>query len=132
MKKAVRMILMDPTKGILAGKRTKTGYGQGQWALFGGKPDEGESPEVAVARETEEEAGVYTDPKKYLETFDDSFGERWHVTFFVSEFEGTPKLNKKEHSEFIYITPDNIDELDIAFNHRQILKRFFEERRLID
>jgi len=133
MKKAVRVILWDPEKGVLAGRRVKTGYGHNQWALFGGKPDGEESLAEAARREVKEEVGVDTEPKEYADVIDDGSDEPWHVTFFVSEFTGDIVLDKREHSELTYITPENIDELDIAFtNHRPVLKRFFKEKGLVN
>jgi ADP-ribose pyrophosphatase YjhB (NUDIX family) len=52
----VRAILVFDGK-VLLGKRGR-GDGQGLYALLGGKPDEGETPEQAVVREVKEESGL--------------------------------------------------------------------------
>jgi 8-oxo-dGTP diphosphatase len=48
----------DPPGEVLLGYK-KRGFGQGKYGGFGGKVENGESLEVAVLRETEEETGVH-------------------------------------------------------------------------
>ncbi len=43
---------------ILLGRRKKNGFGQGKWLGFGGKVEDGETIEQAMARECEEEANI--------------------------------------------------------------------------
>ena len=43
----------------------------GQWALPGGRIDEGESPEAAALRELHEEVGLHIAPSEVLGTLDD-------------------------------------------------------------
>jgi 8-oxo-dGTP pyrophosphatase MutT (NUDIX family) len=47
----------------------------GQWALPGGKVDDGETPEAAALREVEEELGLTLDPSQVLGRLDD-YGTR--------------------------------------------------------
>jgi 8-oxo-dGTP pyrophosphatase MutT (NUDIX family) len=56
MKKATLCFLVDDKKVCLAMK--KRGFGVGKWNGVGGKLEEGETPLMAVIRETKEEIGV--------------------------------------------------------------------------
>ncbi len=47
----------NPPERVLLGLK-KHGFGAGKWGGFGGKIEPGETPDMAAARELEEEAGV--------------------------------------------------------------------------
>jgi len=100
------VIVVDQDKFLIL-RRSKTSRGAGFWNFPGGSIEEGESPEVAGARELKEEADldVNSDNIKYV-------GElttpRLRIFFYITnEFSGTVKINK-ESDEFKWI---KIDEL---------------------
>ena len=127
MKVVTRAILLQDDK-VLLGKRAR-GYGAGQWALIGGKPDAGETLEAAIVREVNEEVGVAFEPKRFRDEVDhDPDGQAWRVLCFSGSFRGTPKPNLDEVSDIRLVGPEELDALDIAFNHRQVLKSFFASR----
>lgn len=53
----VGVLLWDRSARVLLGKRIGK-HGNGEWSLPGGKPDPGESPAEAAARELWEETGI--------------------------------------------------------------------------
>ncbi len=76
---AVALVLLPDDRGracFLITRRAKTLRAHaGQWALPGGRIDEGESPERAVERELEEETGLALDGDAVLGLLDD-YGTR--------------------------------------------------------
>jgi 8-oxo-dGTP pyrophosphatase MutT (NUDIX family) len=60
---------------LLCRRAAKMNRHAGQWALPGGKVDEGETPETAALREVEEELGLTLDPTQVLGILDD-YGTR--------------------------------------------------------
>jgi 8-oxo-dGTP pyrophosphatase MutT (NUDIX family) len=87
-----------------------------------------ESREQTIRRETKEEVGLQL---KNLVFWKDEFDNKmtpvqtWRTYFFIGGGEGKIKLDKGEISEIILINRRNFEELDIAFNHREILEEFF-------
>ncbi len=121
---------------VLIGRRVRGG-GKGKWALVGGKLDEGETPEQAVSREVKEELGVDFTPELVEILKDQISPDRaaneqypWDVYIYAGNFEGEPHFKTEEISEIDYIDAKNIDNYDLAFNHKQILKKFFDLRNL--
>lgn len=56
---------------VIVIKRAHRGRNPGQWALPGGRLDEGETPEQAALRELEEEIGVAAEQREILGRLDD-------------------------------------------------------------
>lgn len=127
MKTVTRAILVQDDK-VLLGKRAG-GHGAGQWALIGGKPDDGERPGDAIRREVREEVGVEFEPTLFSDSVSDPVhyggGDPWRVFVFVGPFRGTLNLNAAEITEVALVGADELDGYDIAFNHRDVLKEFF-------
>src|SRR3990167_6352994 len=127
--KVVRAIILNKEGKVLLGKRTQ-GRGAGGWALVVGKPEENETPEATIVREAEEELGIKFNPHFYFEETDkEPFpGEFWDVVYFQGYFAGEIMLND-ENSEVKFISFDDLENLEIAFDHKEILTRFFKQRK---
>ena len=128
---AVRAILINSEGKVMLTKRAPGGYEEGKWCLVGGKPDEGEKLEEAVARETKEEVGVIFAPSSYyaeIENPDTSSGQRWITHYFVGNTDALPtQLQDTEVSEVDFFSQVELQEIDIAFDHKDVLMQYFEE-----
>jgi 8-oxo-dGTP pyrophosphatase MutT (NUDIX family) len=125
---AVRAILLDKKGRVLLGLRAR-GIGAGQWALIGGKPDKkGESLESAVIRETQEEVGISFQPKRYREIIgpDGVTQDRWLTAYFWDQTGQTNiNLNRDEIKAADFFTLKEVFNLDVAFDHLEVICEFF-------
>lgn len=127
-KVVTRAFIENEEGAVMLGKRTK-GAGAKQWALIGGKPNEGEELSETVVREVKEETGLDFEPLYIGKIIDASFDadSPWHVYLFKGKATGELNLDLDEILEIIYVTKADIDGLDIAFNHKDLLLEFFGE-----
>ncbi len=84
----------------------------GQWALPGGRLDEGESPEAAALRELSEEVGLELDPRSILGLLDDYPTRSGYVITPVVAWAGaeTPLVPNPREVAAVYRVP--LSELD--------------------
>ncbi|OGM10036.1 hypothetical protein A2Z67_02035 [Candidatus Woesebacteria bacterium RBG_13_36_22] len=125
---ATRAIILSDNK-VLLGKRGR-GICANEYALIGGKPDEGETPEQAIVREVKEETGLnLINPVLWKEESNDRTipGQVWHTYCFIGETEGTLKLKEDEISEIKYVGRGDLESVAIAFNHKEIIAEYFEK-----
>ncbi len=105
--------------------------GANQYALVGGKPDLGETIEETVIREVQEEIGVLFKNIKFwkaeLGTTSVSKTEPCDVYYFYGGMEGSLKLDPNEILDVIYVGKDGLSDVDFAFDHKEILRQFFED-----
>ncbi len=71
-RKVALIVFYDEEKRILLQDRKKMSKLGEEWGFFGGGIDDGETPEQAVVRETEEELGYKLDDLKYVGNFKNS------------------------------------------------------------
>ncbi|WP_425342789.1 NUDIX domain-containing protein [Methanobacterium petrolearium] len=103
---------------------------QGSWAFPGGFVEYGETVEEAVLREVKEETGisieiqdllgVYSDPER------DPRGHMITVCFLATKTEGDLKADT-DAEEVSSFTPHEALEMDLAFDHHEILKDALEK-----
>lgn len=124
-----RAIIYDDQGRVLLGKRVRNG-GVGKFALIGGKPDNDETAAEAIIREVKEEVNLDFDPTPFDEMEDKlpEEPEAWLVSFFTGPARGTVKFDPEEVAEVVWVSENDLDQTDITFNHRDILKRFFAQR----
>lgn len=110
--------------GIVLIKRSNPPFG---WAIPGGFVDYGESLEKAAAREAKEETGLSLKGLKQLHTYSDpSRDPRFHTVCTVYCAKGTGKPRAGDDAADIRVAyPKELDTIDFAFNHRDILKDYF-------
>ena len=127
MKIVTRAIIINDQGKVLIGKRARNDA-IGKWALVGGKPDGDETAEKAIVREVQEELGLSFKPKLWMEEVDDNFGqgEEWKVYYFYGPAEGVLKTKPDEISEVAFVSERDLENLDIAYDHKEILKNFFQ------
>lgn len=129
MKEVCRAIIINSDGKVLLGKR-QHGLGVNLYALIGGKPEANESIEESVIREVKEEIGLDFNPSLYFEELDSVSvpGETWEVTYFTGTVSGDLKLKEDEVIDIIYISEDDLDNTPIAFDHKRILKDYFQSK----
>lgn len=112
--------------GIILVKRKNPPYG---WAIPGGFVDYGETLEQAVIREAKEETGLDIKIVRQFHTYSDPKRDPRHhtvSTIFIASADGIPKAGD-DAKEIGIFTRKNLPE-DIAFDHRQILEDYFNNR----
>ncbi len=130
-----RAILLTENDKVLLGKRVRGG-GVGKWALIGGIVEEGETPEHAVVREVEEELGIQFAPQ-FVGLVEDNIStdradneqHSWDIYIYAGTFIGTLQPKPDEISELIEVNSEELDALDIAFNHEDILHNYFANKK---
>ena len=125
---AVRSIILNKENKVLLTKRATGDFEAGKWCLPGGKPEENEDFIKAAKRETLEEIGVEIELKYYKGQInpDTSTGAKWLTQYFVGHLDEPPtQLQVEEVSEAIFFSQSELKELDIAFDHKDVLIQFF-------
>lgn len=120
-------VIIEMGGGIVLIERKNPPYG---WALPGGFVDYGESLEEAAVREAFEETSLKVRLKGQFHTYSDPKRDpRVHTitTVYIAEAEGTPKAKDDARSIGIF-TEENLPE-PIAFDHKKILKDYFQWKR---
>ncbi len=119
-------LIIECGGGIVLIKRKNPPYG---WALPGGFVDYGESLEAAAVREAKEETGLDVELVRQFHAYSDPRRDsRFHTitVVYVARAEGTPRAGDDAAGVGVF-TRDPLPE-DIAFDHRDILRDYFEKR----
>ncbi|MFQ6091796.1 MAG: NUDIX domain-containing protein [bacterium] len=119
-------IIIEVGGGVVLIKRKNPPHG---WALPGGFVDVGETVEAAAVREAREETSLDVRLKRQFHTYSDPERDPRHhsiSTVFVAEASGVPKA-ADDASEIGVFTSTDLPE-EIAFDHLQILRDYFEKR----
>lgn len=115
--------IIEINGGIVIIQRSNPPFG---WALPGGFVDYGESLEEAVTREAKEETGLDIIDFHQMHTYsapgrDPRF--QTVTTVFTAKAAGTPKAGD-DAAGIKVIDPKEIDSIDFAFDHKQVLKDY--------
>ena len=119
-------VIIETQGGIILIKRKNPPAG---WAIPGGFVDYGESLEDAVRREAKEETGLDIELIKQFHTYSDPGRDPRHHTIsviYIARAEGKPEAGDDAKEAGIF-TRDSLPE-DIAFDHRQILEDYFNNK----
>ncbi|MDD3725820.1 MAG: NUDIX hydrolase [Candidatus Ratteibacteria bacterium] len=120
-------IIIEVDDGIVLIKRKNEPYG---WALPGGFVEYGECLEDAAIREAKEETGLDIIGLTQFHTYSAPDRDPRHHTIstvFIGKGRGVLKGDDDAEDAKVF-TEDNLPE-DIAFDHRKILKDYFENRK---
>jgi ADP-ribose pyrophosphatase YjhB (NUDIX family) len=122
----VDIIIEIESKGIILIKRKNPPYG---WAIPGGFVDYGESLEEAAVREAKEETDLDVQLIKQFHTYSDPNRDPRHhtiTTVYIVKANGIPKA-QDDAIEIGIFSEMNLP-AEIAFDHRAILKDYFETK----
>jgi len=112
---------------VLLGKRTSTTRFAGMWDAFGGHLVPCEEPATALVREIEEELGIRVSGPRFLGIYEDvdptSKEVFRHYLFFVTRWQGEPRIANEEHSEIRWFTPEEADALNLAGSLKESIRR---------
>jgi len=117
-------VIIEVSGGIVLIKRKNPPYG---WAIPGGFIDYGESAEHAAKREAKEETGLDIENLRQFHTYSEPNRDpRGHTISIV--FTATAKGKPKSGDDAVDIGIFTRESLpaDIAFDHREIIKEYFE------
>lgn len=127
---AVRAIIVNDEQKIMLIKRALGTFEGGKWCLVGGKPDKDEDLDKAIARETQEEVDIQLPLNHYVEVEnpDTSTGVRWITHYFIGNSNSLPsQLDPREVTEVAFFSQTEIEELEIAFDHKDIIRQFLKK-----
>ncbi len=110
MKKIETTLLLLKKDNQILLARKKRGFGEGKYNGVGGKLEKGETPEMAMLRETKEEISVV--PTKYekvgvMEFIEFVKGEKANLIFHLyiaTEWEGTPTESEEMEPKWFSVT----------------------------
>ena len=112
---------------VLLGKRTSTTRFAGMWDAFGGHLVPCEEPATALVRELEEELGIRVSRLRFLGIYEDldptSKEVFRHYLFFVTRWQGEPRIANQEHSEIRWFTPEEADAIRLAESLKESIRR---------
>jgi 8-oxo-dGTP diphosphatase len=132
-KTVTRAIIFGEKGSILLGKRAN-GLLAGRWALVGGKPNQGETKEQAVVRETSEEIGAeLLKPVFWKEVLQEAItpGDFLRESYFfgiIATNIDKLNLNLKEISEVRYVSRSNLENFDVVPIHKKIIEELFSQK----
>lgn len=110
---AIPIVEVDGIRGIWFTRRAATLRAHsGQWALPGGRIDEGETPEQAALRELEEEIGVHAEPADIVGRLDDFATRSGYVMTPIVVWLGTApptRINEAEVARLHFIPFPQLD-----------------------
>jgi 8-oxo-dGTP pyrophosphatase MutT (NUDIX family) len=125
-KEASCIVLLNEDKKILLLKRSdKTPWEPGKWSLVGGKIDLGENAKEAAIRECGEETGLGIKGNKLIYCFTMKEDD-YEVNFFIGVSEGSDVRLNGEHTEYKWVNPNEIPELETVPNLLGEIKKCFE------
>lgn len=111
---AIAIIETEDGPGVLATRRaSRMRAHAGQWALPGGRIDEGERPVDAAIRELDEEVGVSTDETAYLGALDDYATRSGYVITPVVLWCGAVDVLRPNPAEVASVHVASFAELDV-------------------
>jgi len=127
---ACGVLAVDGQGRVLLQQRRDTG----QWALPMGKMELGETPTGCAIRETREETGitvevtgllgVFSDPGHVVAYGDGEIRQEYEVILLARPVSGAPASND-EASDVRWVTPGDLDALDIHPTQRRQLSHYF-------
>jgi len=131
VKTTVGAMITKKDPGVIRILLTRRGYPpyQGQFCLPGGHIDPFEAAREAVIREVKEEVGLDFEAR-FFSYFDEIIPDRdIHAVVLVFDglVDGKLKAQPGEVTEINWFTLEETHQLDLAFQHNQIIEAYFDE-----
>ncbi|MEE9564475.1 MAG: NUDIX hydrolase [Candidatus Hydrothermarchaeaceae archaeon] len=103
---------------------------KGRWALPGGFIEYGESAENAIVREVKEEANLDISIKALMGVYSNPGRDpRGHVISICYKASAIGKeKGGTDASDAAFFTPEEIKELELAFDHKDIIAEYMESK----
>jgi len=131
VKTTVAVILEKDGKVFLTKRSPATKKEINKWCIPGGHIEIGETAETAVIRELNEETSLKLSKPKFIFYFDE-FIPRIKVHAINLIFTGKPSGKNhlsNEVSKENWFTKSQIKNLNMAFKHKEIIQRYFKEKK---
>lgn len=111
---------------VLVGQRPVGHSLAGQWEFPGGKIEKGETPEIALARELQEELAIEADIGTLKLASTHSYGDTGIIILFyeVLFWKGEPKT--VHHMDLKWVEPSELHKLQIPDANKKILPRLID------
>ncbi len=130
MKKCVNTIIIDKQNRLLVLKRNpNVKFSPSLWDLPGGKVENGETLQEAVKRETKEESNLDVEVRDsyfYIHHYPDV--EIDIYAFEVELIGGEVKIDEEQHTEFRWISKDQIESLKYTPSVGATIREFFKNK----
>jgi len=95
-----------------------------KWVLFGGGVEDGESPEVALAREIKEELDRQIKSARFFNEYQDR--GICQLIYILNEPVEIENLKLGEGKDMRFFAPSELQDLSIGFNFKQILADYLQ------
>ncbi len=123
MKHAACLIGYDAKGKVLFLQRSRTDHTcPGKFCLPGGGVEDGESQEKALIREIWEETHIRLSSYSYFRSL---VNDHIKITYFSGFLDEEIILNE-ESEQFLWVDQQTIDNLEIAWNQKDIVKDFWK------
>ena len=110
---------------------TQRGYGEfeGMWEFPGGKIEQGESREVALKREIQEELGIDITTDMFLCTTEYDYPS-FHLTMhcYICGI-GTGKIELREHKSACWLTTETLDNVEWLPADKEVVETLKKKKR---
>ncbi len=122
------IIFVNEQGQLLLMKRSKHCFTfPNHWGLVGGFIEPGETPQEGAIREAKEEIGVDIEIIKFVGRYYNTPHTNYKNTIALPHYakivSGTPHTAQPEEcSDVKWFTPEDIREMDLAYDHKQILE----------
>jgi 8-oxo-dGTP diphosphatase len=111
---------------VLVGQRPETHSLAGQWEFPGGKIELGESPEVALARELNEELGIHAEIGELKLTCTHTYGDVGILILFYDVPFWKGEAKPIHHLQLEWIYPGELKDRQIPEANRKILDKLLK------